>query len=265
MKYSQISILASVNIIAITEKLSHSLERFWAFQLVTIVVAFIGLFCFMVAGSLRAGLPYSVEKADLLENEDGAHMNFASTATELLIPQAILPKGSLQLSLFYGVVTLGPQILLILCEQVVVRNGAYRILMTSYALSVLSGLVFFFITNPYLLMIFMFIDSITVHSAAPLFNIVISDFIDDDAKRHSRRSGLSSLVFSLNALIVKPAQSVAPVLIVYILNSYGYKVSPTLFSFSVFYFSIPSYCFTFLAWFCFHGKLGVGREKNILF
>ncbi|WKX91597.1 hypothetical protein Q1695_009990 [Nippostrongylus brasiliensis] len=264
MKYSQISILASVNIIAITEKLSHSLERFWAFQLVTIVVAFIGLFCFMVAGSLRAGLPYSVEKADLLENEDGgsttskrkevgsmwvatkeifcesdfiaiiaanfihtarsvAHMNFASTATELLIPQAILPKGSLQLSLFYGVVTLGPQILLILCEQVVVRNGAYRILMTSYALSVLSGLVFFFITNPYLLMVFMFIDSITVHSAAPLFNIVISDFIDDDAKRHSRRSGLSSLVFSLNALIVKPAQSVAPVLIVYILNSYGYS------------------------------------------
>ncbi|VDL75246.1 unnamed protein product [Nippostrongylus brasiliensis] len=222
MKYSQISILASVNIIAITEKLSHSLERFWAFQLVTIVVAFIGLFCFMVAGS-------SV-----------AHMNFASTATELLIPQAILPKGSLQLSLFYGVVTLGPQILLILCEQVVVRNGAYRILMTSYALSVLSGVVFFFITNPYLLMIFMFIDSITVHSAAPLFNIVISDFIDDDAKRHSRRSGLSSLVFSLNALIVKPAQSVAPVLIVYILNSYGYKVSHTLFSFSVLFFFISS-------------------------
>ncbi|KAK6057000.1 hypothetical protein COOONC_05492 [Cooperia oncophora] len=65
--------------------------------------------------------------------------------------------------------------------------------------------------------------SITVHSAAPLFNIVISDFIDDDAKRHSRRSALSSLVFSLNALFVKPAQSIAPVVIVYILNNYGYS------------------------------------------
>ncbi|RCN34143.1 hypothetical protein ANCCAN_20018 [Ancylostoma caninum] len=34
---------------------------------------------------------------------------------------------------------------------------------------------------------------------------------------------LSSLVFSLNALIVKPAQSIAPVLVVYILNNYGYQ------------------------------------------
>ncbi|KAK5979309.1 hypothetical protein GCK32_012167 [Trichostrongylus colubriformis] len=37
------------------------------------------------------------------------------------------------------------------------------------------------------------------------------------------RSALSSLVFSLNALIVKPAQSIAPVVVVYILNSYGYS------------------------------------------
>uniref|UniRef100_A0A8L8JT84 Transmembrane protein 180 n=1 Tax=Heligmosomoides polygyrus TaxID=6339 RepID=A0A8L8JT84_HELPZ len=263
MKYSQISILLSVNIIAITEKLSHSLERFWAFQLITVFVAFIALFCFMVAGSLRPTLPHSVERGSLLSDVDDeqtppkgkevgsmwvamqeicferdfvaiiatnfihiarsvAHMNFASTATELLIPQTILPKGSFQLSLFYGVLTLGPQILLILCERVVVGNGAYRVLMTSYAVSVISGLVFFFSTNPYLIMVFMLIDSITVHSAAPLFNIVISDFIDDDAKRHSRRSGLSSLVFSLNALFTKPAQSIAPVLVIYILSGYGY-------------------------------------------
>ncbi|XGW20378.1 hypothetical protein V3C99_003852 [Haemonchus contortus] len=268
MKYSQISILASVNIIAVTEKLSHSLEIFWAFQLITVAVAFIALFCFMVAGSLRPNLPYNIEKDSLLMADDDvdgpgspalkkkevgsmwvamkeifrekdfiaiiatnfihtarsvAHMNFASTATELLIPQSILAKGSLRLSLFYGVLTLGPQILLILNERVVAKNGAYRILMMSYAVSALSGIVFFFIDSPYLVMVFMLIDSITVHSAAPLFNIVISDFIDDDAKRHSRRSGLSSLVFSLNALFVKPAQSVAPVLVVYILNNYGYS------------------------------------------
>ncbi|KAK6029966.1 hypothetical protein OSTOST_03912, partial [Ostertagia ostertagi] len=278
MKYSQISILASVNIIAITEKLSHSLEIFWAFQLITVVVAFVALFCFMVAGSLRPSLPYSVEKESLLVDGENvevagqsapkgkevgsmsvamkeifferdfiaiiatnfihtarsvAHMNFASTATELLIPQTILPKGSFRLSLFYGAATLGPQVFifhqffLILSERVVVKNGAYRILMASYAVSVLSGVVFFFIDNPYLVMVFMLIDSVTVHSSAPLFNIVISDFIDDDAKRHSRRSALSSLVFSLNALFVKPAQSIAPVIVVYILNNYGYSVSFT--------------------------------------
>ncbi|EYC03792.1 hypothetical protein Y032_0091g2426 [Ancylostoma ceylanicum] len=268
MKYSQISILASVNIIAITEKLSHSLERFWAFQLITVVVAIVALYCFVVAGSLSPTLPYSVEKGSLLaegpeDDSSGAsvqkgrevssmwgatqeifrekdfiaiiasnfihtarsvaHMNFASTATELLIPQSILPKGSLRLSLFYGVLTLGPQLLLIFNERVVVKHGAYRILMASYVVSFLSGLLFLFTSNPYLIIVFMFIDSVTVHSAAPLFNIVISDFIDDDVRRHSRKSGLSSLVFSLNALIVKPAQSIAPVLVVYILNGYGYE------------------------------------------
>ncbi|KAK6730689.1 hypothetical protein RB195_007264 [Necator americanus] len=152
-----------------------------------------------------------------------SHMNFASTATELLIPGTILPKGSLRLSLFYGVLTLGPQILLILNERLIVKHGAYRIMLISYVVSFFSGLIFFFTSDPYLIMIFMLIDSITVHSAAPLFNIVISDFIDDDAKRHSRVSGLSSLVFSLNALFVKPAQSIAPVVVVYILNNFGYQ------------------------------------------
>ncbi|RCN24302.1 hypothetical protein ANCCAN_30005, partial [Ancylostoma caninum] len=73
-----------------------------------------------------------------------AHMNFASTATELLIPQSILPKGSLRLSLFYGVLTLGPQLLLIFNERVVVKHGAYRVLMASYVVSFLSGLLFLF-------------------------------------------------------------------------------------------------------------------------
>ena len=39
-----------------------------------------------------------------------AHLNFASIATEILIPQTILPKGSLSLSIFYGICTLGPQV-----------------------------------------------------------------------------------------------------------------------------------------------------------
>ncbi|CAJ0594601.1 unnamed protein product [Cylicocyclus nassatus] len=264
MKYSQIAILASVNIIAITEKLSHSLDRLLVFQTITVVVALVALYCFMIAGSLRPSLPFSAEKGSLLADVDDfttpargkemtsmwdatkeillerdfmaiigsnfihtarsvSHMNFASIATELLIPQTILPKGSIRLSLFYGVLTLGPQILLILNERLINKCGAYRILMTTYAISFFSGLTFFFASDPYFIMIFMVIDSITVHSAAPLFNIIISDFIDDDAKRHSRKSGLSSLVFSLNALVVKPAQSIAPVVVVYILNAYGYQ------------------------------------------
>ncbi|ETN77594.1 hypothetical protein NECAME_10943 [Necator americanus] len=142
MKYSQISILASVNIIAITEKLSHSLElrnsryfgfivgyrgvrakikMLWVFQIIAVFVAAIALYCFMVTGSVAPSLPFTDENGSLLvdtwetsadhlaKNGSVSHMNFASTATELLIPETILPKGSLRLSLFYGVLTLGPQ------------------------------------------------------------------------------------------------------------------------------------------------------------
>lgn len=39
-----------------------------------------------------------------------AHMNFASIATDLLIPQSILPKGSWQLSVFFAFCTMVPQV-----------------------------------------------------------------------------------------------------------------------------------------------------------
>ena len=42
--------------------------------------------------------------------------------------------------------------------------------------------------------------------------------------RNRRTSAVSSLIFSLNALLVKPASSIAPMLIVYLLNRSGYEV-----------------------------------------
>ncbi|VDM60823.1 unnamed protein product [Angiostrongylus costaricensis] len=166
VKYSQIAILISVNIVVVTEKLSHSLERFWVFQLIASFVAVIAVVCFILAGSLKRTFPLlndevNTQQSSARGKEVGSmlvsmreiffqrdfvaivvtnfvhsarsitHMNFASTATDLLIPQTIIPKGT----------------------------------------------------------------------------------------------PLSSLVFSMNALFVKPAQSVAPVLVVYILDQYGYSVS----------------------------------------
>jgi len=42
-------------------------------------------------------------------------MNFASIATDILIPQSILPKGSLQLSAFFAACTVIPQVFQALC------------------------------------------------------------------------------------------------------------------------------------------------------
>uniref|UniRef100_A0A1I7XH64 EamA domain-containing protein n=1 Tax=Heterorhabditis bacteriophora TaxID=37862 RepID=A0A1I7XH64_HETBA len=65
MKYSQISILLSVNIIALSEKLSHSLEELWVFQLITIAVAIIGCICMYISGSLKLDLPSTKPKKNL--------------------------------------------------------------------------------------------------------------------------------------------------------------------------------------------------------
>uniref|UniRef100_A0A914UI37 Uncharacterized protein n=1 Tax=Plectus sambesii TaxID=2011161 RepID=A0A914UI37_9BILA len=153
-----------------------------------------------------------------------AHMNFASIITEALIPRDILPLGSWQLSAFYGLLTVVPQIVMIASTRQIVKHGCYRLFMLSLYISIITGLFayMFASTHPYLVMAFMLIDSIAVHSLSPLMNILFADFIDDDMVRHNRPAPLSSLIFSLNALIVKPAQSLSPMAIVYILNQNGY-------------------------------------------
>lgn len=167
-----------------------------------------------------------------------AHMNFASIITEIVIPQDILPSGSIQLSLFFMFLTLGPQIILIANESLITRFGAVKVIVSSYVVSFFSGFMIIASYNPYLVMLFMLIDwlvniaflnkrlnsSVTVHTIAPLFNIIISDFVDDDARKNNRISGIPSIIFSLNALFVKPAQSVAPIVIVHLLNQSGYQV-----------------------------------------
>jgi hypothetical protein len=42
-----------------------------------------------------------------------AHLNFASIATDLLIPQSVMAKGSWQISVFFAACTLIPQVRLV--------------------------------------------------------------------------------------------------------------------------------------------------------
>ncbi|TKR93338.1 hypothetical protein L596_007813 [Steinernema carpocapsae] len=261
MKYSQFAILISINILPIAEKVSHSLDNYFAFQVLGAIVAIIGGFCLFLVGTYKDKKKPLLPERLLEEQEQStvdysfkglltvtgeilcardfqclvainfihtcrsvAHLNFASIATEILVPQEILPKGSLQMSAFYAVCTLVPQLIVILSGDVVNRQGPFRMMMFSFVTSVLSALGLYFLsTDPYVIMLFMFIDSVTVHSAGPLFNVLLSDFIDDDAKRNNRKTPLSSLIFSINALVVKPAQSIAPVVVVSILNMNDYE------------------------------------------
>ncbi|KAI6182100.1 hypothetical protein M3Y97_00344000 [Aphelenchoides bicaudatus] len=261
LKYSQLAILLSVNIIMITEKFSHSLDNFGRFQTICIGVSIITIICFIITGRLGSGRvkePLLIEDKEksVTENFGGwrgvvrltfellrapdfqrivflnfvhtmrgtAHLNFASIATDLLIPQSVLAKGSWQISAFFAACTLMPQIFFIANEKLLVQSGAYRIMMYAFFASILSAGLYILSWSPLVIVFFMLIDSIAVHSVSPLFNILLAEFVEDDTTRNNRKSPLSSLIFSLNAFVMKPAQSIAPIVIVYFLNRNGYTL-----------------------------------------
>jgi len=76
----------------------------------------------------------------------------------------------------------------------------------------------------YVVLAFMLFDSIAVHTFAPLTNILCADLIDDDMIKHKRSAPISSVIFGLNALITKPAISIAPMIVVYVLDKYNYEL-----------------------------------------
>lgn len=108
----------------------------------------------------------------------------------------------------------------------------------SFFISILSSGLYILSWSPLVIVFFMLVDSVTVHSISPLFNILLAEFIEEDTRQNNRRyvfltalsknptfrSPLSSLIFSLNAFVMKPATSIAPIIIVYFLNRNGYTV-----------------------------------------
>ncbi|KAL3074887.1 hypothetical protein niasHS_014332 [Heterodera schachtii] len=52
IKYAQLASLCSVNVITVTEKMSHSLENFGVFQFICIGIGIISLCCLYMAGHL---------------------------------------------------------------------------------------------------------------------------------------------------------------------------------------------------------------------
>lgn len=120
-------------------------QNYGRFQTICIVVSFVATICFYITGRLSIARkdPLIEEKmkssniesgewrgvarliCELLKASDfqrivlvnfihtargAAHLNFASIATDLLIPQSVLPKGSWQISIFFAACTLIPQV-----------------------------------------------------------------------------------------------------------------------------------------------------------
>ncbi|XP_078461171.1 transmembrane protein 180-like [Lampetra fluviatilis] len=155
------------------------------------------------------------------------HVTFSSSFTlifaEQLLPAATMPTRAQ--SVLYGAGFMCPQILVLCSQGLLQRVGYYRLLLLAFVLQLcLATITFVAGSSCYVsLTAFLLLDMVLPQAVFSLFNLPLSDIIDADARTHRRSSPLSSMVFGLNALFTKPAQSLAPMLVVRILNQHGYQ------------------------------------------
>nr|XP_055039987.1 transmembrane protein 180-like [Misgurnus anguillicaudatus] len=149
--------------------------------------------------------------------------NFTMIFAEHLIPQDVLP--SLAKSFMYGAGFICPQLLVLCSQNLLQRIGYYRLILMTFYVEAGAAIIMLLLGpgSYYFLALFLTGNMVLVQAAFSLFNLPLADIIDSDLQKYKRSTPLSSMVFGTNALFTKPAQSLAPMLVVSILNKYGYS------------------------------------------
>ncbi|KAK3089338.1 hypothetical protein FSP39_002818 [Pinctada imbricata] len=127
-------------------------------------------------------------------------------------------------SSFYGSTSMLTYIMLILFMPWISRFSYFLVIRASFAWKIISGTTMFLIgqNQPWCLMVFLLLESCFAIGAYNLFNMPLSDVAENNMQRYNRKHPISSMVFGTNALIIKPAISLSPMLVVSVLNHYGY-------------------------------------------
>ncbi|XP_061223487.1 transmembrane protein 180-like isoform X4 [Neopsephotus bourkii] len=233
IKYNQVATLLGSTSILFCGLISDNMENFAYFQAFTVLVAALATACMCYTGKYSTSQyeqrEICMENANL-ENGDGTlswssvisltkqimteknfllfvamnffqvfHIafcnNFMMIFADNLIPKDVL-SSSLR-SIMYGAGFICPQCLVLLSHASLKKFGYYRIILFSFYFEGVAAAVMFILgSEHYYLLAFYLMTNI---------------------------SPLSSMVFGTNALFTKPAQSLAPMLVVTILNQFGYE------------------------------------------
>ncbi|XP_075292305.1 transmembrane protein 180 isoform X2 [Opisthocomus hoazin] len=261
IKYNQVATLIGSTSILFCGLISDNMENFAYFQAFTVVVAALATACMCYTGKYSTSQyerrEICTENADL-ENGDGAfswssvisltkqimteknflffvtmnffqvfHLafcnNFMMIFADNLIPKDVL-SSSIR-SIMYGAGFICPQCLVLLGHASLKKFGYYRIILFSFYFEGVAAVVMFVVgpEHYYLLAFYLTTNMVIAQASFSLFNLPLADIVDADLIKHKRRSPLSSIVFGTNALFTKPAQSLAPMLLVTILNQFGYE------------------------------------------
>ncbi|XP_077131159.1 transmembrane protein 180-like [Ranitomeya variabilis] len=149
--------------------------------------------------------------------------NFMIIFADNLIPKDALPSAIR--SLMYGAGFIFPPFLVLISHSLLSRIGYYKVILYGFYVEAISAVLMVFIgpQHYYILATFLVTNMVLVHASFSVFNLPLADIVDADFANYKRKSPLSSMVFGTNALFTKPAQSLAPMLVVTILNQYGYE------------------------------------------
>ncbi|CAG11415.1 unnamed protein product [Tetraodon nigroviridis] len=261
VQYSQVASLVGSSSILFCGVLSRNMEDFAAFQAFSVLVAVLSCGCMLYTGfygqsrydnrgcvqegACVAEPPSPVSFAALrtlmwqiLTNRDfqlfvimnffqvfmlAFLSNFTMIFTEHLIPADVLPP--LAKSIMYGAGFICPQLLVLSSQGLLHSLGYYRIILYTFYLEAgLAALVL--VLGPqhyYLLAFFLTVTMVLIQASFSLFGLPLADIIDTDLLTYRRSSPLSSMVFGTNALFTKPGQSLAPMMVLSILNQFGYE------------------------------------------
>ncbi|XP_008328054.1 transmembrane protein 180-like [Cynoglossus semilaevis] len=149
--------------------------------------------------------------------------NFTMIFAEHLIPpDALTPLAK---SVMYGAGFICPQLLVLSCQSLLHSQGYYRIVLFTFCVEVGMAVTMLLLgpQHYYILAVFLTVNMVLVQAAFSLFGLPLADIIDTDMQKYKRSSPLSSMVFGTNALFTKPATSLAPMLVLTILNQVGYE------------------------------------------
>eukprot|EP01112_Ceratiomyxa_fruticulosa_P008723 TRINITY_DN225_c0_g1_i8.p1 TRINITY_DN225_c0_g1~~TRINITY_DN225_c0_g1_i8.p1 ORF type:complete len:480 (-),score=71.28 TRINITY_DN225_c0_g1_i8:354-1793(-) len=151
--------------------------------------------------------------------------NFFTIADEKLFG-TILPHTSRLI--FVVLVLYLPKVMTQILTPFANRYGVYQLIWNC----TLSKLIFSFlmvlagIQSSYVIWAFLFVLIRLSNSSWSFYNLAFSDVIDEDKMLNKREESISVAVHGIQALFVKPAQSLAPILGVYVLSSTPFYKQP---------------------------------------
>ena len=257
LKYSQVASICGASAVIFTEVASNHMENFGRFQIVCVIIACVSWWLMHYSGTNvkvavdRSSVSvdkssdadetcYDIIKISLQIFSNGNFVSFVITNFCQVLHSTYAANffaifrdhliGANGLPLYVSSIMAGsafilPQITILLLGPAISKYGYHSIISASFYIKIFMGVFLYSFgsgSKP-LLALFMVLDSTFVNACFGIFNLPIAHIIDEDKENFNRRHPISSMVFGTNALVTKPANSIAPMFIVYILQQHGYK------------------------------------------